>query len=148
MAEATAPLLSVIDGSQFKDLPFFMKESFLELTKPAYGKIMDKAAIDTLCGSDKITRSVDIVKSVGVVGEENWSVLKGYPKSPMVLRFAACLLVWMDRGSAELCPTHHLPEMYLLNESEQKQQRILRLDQGWEVLFYKFKQLHDCMILW
>ena len=103
MAQATVPLLSVIDGSQFKDLPFFMKESFLQLTKPAYGKITDKAAIDTLCGSDEIPRSIDIVKSVGVVGGENWSVLKGYPKSPMVIRLAACLLVWMDRGSADIC---------------------------------------------
>ncbi|KAI6651654.1 hypothetical protein LOD99_4902 [Oopsacas minuta] len=133
MAEAT-PVISNINGSHFKDLPFFINQSFLELTKPAYGKILDKSSIETLCGGCEISRDIDLAKSLSTAGGEDWSVLKGYPKSPMVLRLACCLIVWMDRGSAELCPTHHLPDMYLMNESEQKQKRILRLDQGWEVL--------------
>ena len=133
MAEASFPLVSRITAADFRDLPFFIKLSFSELTKPAYGGIINKEAISTLCGEGEVPREIDLTaESVG--SEENWSVLKGYPSSPMVLRFARSLLVWMDRDSAELCPALHLPEMYLLNESEQKERRILRLDQGWEVL--------------
>ena len=132
MAEACFPLTLRITATHFRDLPFFVKQSFLELTKPAYGGIINKAAIATLCGEDELSRDIDLTAEL--VETENWSVLKGYPGSPMVLRFARCLLVWMDRDCAELCPALQLPEMYLLNESEEKQRRILRLDQGWEVI--------------
>ena len=133
MAEAGLPLVSRITAAHFRDLPFFIKKSFLELSKPAYGSMIGNEAISTLCGSEEISRDIDLTAISGGISQENWSVLKGYPGSPMVLRFARCLLVWMDRDSAELCPALQLPEMYLLNESEQKQRRILRLDQGWEV---------------